>query len=110
MNLICKYYKLNKNKKCLFIVSPDDDEDTHKLIEQKYNLIDESFQFNPIFRYQKGGKNIYYLTCIYNNGYNLEPHTLYKMKVEIRKYDEKYINIFVCGTPKKMNKQNYDLL
>ncbi len=110
MEIICKFYKLNKSKKCLFIVSPDNNEDTYKLIESKFKIIDGSYDFNPIFKYQKDGKNIYYLTCIYNDSRDLESHTLYKFKIEIRKYQDKYINIFVCNKPKKLAIQNYEVL
>lgn len=105
--IICKFYKINDKNKYMFIINSDNDK-SYKFIEDKFKKIKNISSFNPILKHNN--KNVFYMICICNHSFNFETHSLYKIKIEIRQYNNKFINIFIIDKPVKLLEQNYVLL
>ena len=101
----CKFYKTNQY---VFVVDSKVDEKSVNIIEEKYKKTSK-LKYNPI--YKKEDSDVYFLTCICADLKSaLVPHTLYKFKIEIRQFENKYANIFILGKLIKVDKQMYKVL
>ncbi len=110
MDVKLKFYKKNKIGKYVFIINPALCSNTYDYINEKYNKIQsmDEVKFNPIFKGDK--KDVYFITFSNTNIYKFTPHNLYDFKIIIKKYNNKFVNIFINSKIIESKVQNFEIL
>lgn len=91
--IVAKFYKVNNFNKSIFIVNTKIDENTYEYFSNLYDKIEDSetILYNPIYVKE----NSFFITCnVYGNDQLLILKT-YDLEIELRKYEDKYINIYI---------------